>query len=131
MYIFTSLIYRVFFLAYLQVLSEYRDKLHLHGTYSTNHFLIAGLDVYESTEVRMEWGWSRGAASEHSFQTAPRGRRETIPAPSPPLLTRTAKARYPASLLSLILLIMVNYTNAEMADMHFVYGLANGNARQA
>lgn len=26
---------------------------------------------------------------------------------------------------------MVNYTNAEMADMHYVYGLADGNAEQA
>lgn len=26
---------------------------------------------------------------------------------------------------------MANYTNSEMADMHFIYGLANGNAREA
>lgn len=26
---------------------------------------------------------------------------------------------------------MENYTNSEMADMHFIYGLANGNAREA
>ena len=30
-----------------------------------------------------------------------------------------------------LFVIMVNYTNAEMADMHFVYGLANGNSYEA
>lgn len=29
------------------------------------------------------------------------------------------------------LLTMPNFTNSEMADMHFIYGLANGNAREA
>lgn len=34
-------------------------------------------------------------------------------------------------LLSCAILAMVNYTNAEMADMHLAYGAANGNARRA